>query len=78
MRCCPVPKGCSDGLTRLIAARAERGPGSAQKYVVAYDGARMLMTVLSSRLDLDALSAEAQRCAAYQTFFDPFDRKASP
>jgi hypothetical protein len=65
------PKGCSDGLTRLIAANAERGPGSAQKYVVAYDGARMLMTVLSSRLDLDALAAEAQRCAAYQTFFDP-------
>jgi hypothetical protein len=65
------PKGCSDGLTRLIAASAERGPGSAQKYVVAYDGARMLMTVLSSRLDLDALAAEAQRCAAYQTFFDP-------
>jgi hypothetical protein len=65
------PKGCSDGLTRPIAAGAERGPGSAQKYVVAYDGARMLMTVLSSRLDLDALSAEAQRCAEYQTFFDP-------
>jgi hypothetical protein len=65
------PKGCSDGLTRLIAAGAERGPGSAQKYVVAYDGARMLMTVLSSPLDLDALAAEAQRCAAYQTFFDP-------
>lgn len=65
------PKGCSGGLTRLIAADAERGPGSALKYVVAYDGARMLMTVLSSRLDLAALAAEADRCAAYQTFFDP-------
>jgi hypothetical protein len=66
-----TPKGCSDGLTRLIAANADRGPGSAQKYVVGYDGARMLMTVLSSRLDLDALAAEAERCAAYKTFFDP-------
>jgi hypothetical protein len=66
-----VPKGCSDGLTRLIAGNADRGPGAAQKYVVAYDGARMLMTVLSSRLDLDALAAEADRCAAYKTFFDP-------
>jgi hypothetical protein len=66
-----TPKGCSDGLTRLIAADAERGPGSALKYVVAYDGARIVMTLLSSRLDLDALAAEADRCAAYQTFFDP-------
>ena len=65
------PKGCADGLTRLIAAGAERGPGSALKYVVAYDGARILMTVLSSRLDLAALAAEADRCAVYQTFFDP-------
>jgi hypothetical protein len=65
------PPGCSDGLTRVIAANADRGPGSAQKYVVGYDGARMLMTVLSWRLDLDALAAEAVRCAAYQTFFDP-------
>src|SRR6516162_595781 len=28
------PKGCSDGLTRVIAASAERGPGSAAKYSV--------------------------------------------
>jgi len=65
------PEGCSDGLTRVIAASAERGPGSAQKYVVAYDGARMVMTVLSWRLDLAALAAVADRCAAYVTFFDP-------
>lgn len=65
------PKGCSDGLTRLIAANADRGAGSAQKYVVAYDGVRALITVLSSRLDLDALAAEAERCATYTTYFDP-------
>ena len=33
------PEGCSDGLTRAIAESAERGPGSAAEYVVAYDGA---------------------------------------
>jgi len=32
---------------RVIAGSAERGPGSAQKYIVGYDGARMVMTVLS-------------------------------
>src|SRR3954453_11450543 len=26
------PDGCADGLTRVIAASAERGPGSAAKY----------------------------------------------
>ena len=65
------PEGCSDGLTRVIAGSAQRGPGSAQKYVVAYDGARMVMTVLSWQLDLEGLSAVADRCAAYETFFDP-------
>ena len=65
------PEGCSDGLTRIIAAAAERGAGSASKYVVAYDGARIVMTVLTWNLDLDKLAATADRCARYQTFFDP-------
>jgi hypothetical protein len=65
------PEGCSDGLTRVIAGSAERGPGSAQKYIVGYDGARMVMTVLSWQLDLDGLAAVAGRCAEYETFFDP-------
>jgi hypothetical protein len=65
------PEGCSDGLTRVIAAAAERGAGSASKYVVAYDGARIVMTVLTWNLDLDKLAATAERCARYQTFFDP-------
>jgi hypothetical protein len=29
------------------------------------------MTVLTWNLDLDKLAATAERCAAYQTFFDP-------
>ena len=65
------PEGCSDGLTRVIAASAERGAGSAAKYSVFYDGARIVMTVLTWNLDLDKLAATAERCAAYQTFFDP-------
>jgi len=65
------PEGCSDGLTRIIAASAERGAGSAAKYSVTYDGARIVMTVLTWNLDLDKLAATAERCAAYQTFFDP-------
>ncbi len=68
------PKGCTDGLTRVIAASAERGAGSAAKYVVGYDGARILMTVLSWPLDLDALAAEAQRCADFEAFFDSSSR----
>jgi hypothetical protein len=64
------PEGCSDGLTRVIAASAERGAGSAAKYSVSYDGARIVMTVLTWNLDLDKLAATAERCAAYQTFFD--------
>lgn len=64
------PEGCSDGLTRVIDKTAERGPGSAGQYVVAYDGARSVMTVLSWNLDLDALAAVADRCASYETYFD--------
>ncbi len=65
------PEGCSDALTRVIAASAERGAGSASKYSVAYDGARVVMTVLTWNLHLDKLAATAERCAEYQTFFDP-------
>jgi hypothetical protein len=65
------PEGCSEGLTMVIAASAERGAGSAAKYSVAFDGARIVMTVLTWSLDLEKLSATAQRCASYQTFFDP-------
>jgi hypothetical protein len=67
------PEGCTDALTRDIAGTAERGPGSAAEYVVAYDGARMVITVLTWTLDLDKLAATAQRCAEYDTFFDPSD-----
>src|SRR5262249_4138689 len=65
------PEGCSDGLTRVIAATAERGRGSAAQYVVAYDGARIVMTVLTWPLDLERLADIADRCAQFQTFFDP-------
>jgi hypothetical protein len=65
------PSGCADGMTNVIAASAERGPGSAAKYSVAYDGARIVMTVLTWNLDLAKLEATADRCARYQTFFDP-------
>jgi hypothetical protein len=64
------PTGCTDGLTKVIAGSAERGPGSAAEYVVAYDGARISMTVLSWHLDIDALAAEADRCARFEAFFD--------
>jgi hypothetical protein len=65
------PEGCSDGLTHAIADSAERGPGSAAEYVVAYDGARIVVTVLTWPLDLGRLAATAERCAQFQTFFDP-------
>jgi hypothetical protein len=65
------PEGCSDGLTRAIADSSERGPGSAAEYVVGYDGARIVMTVLTWPLDLARLAAIADRCAHFQTFFDP-------
>ncbi|ULE33040.1 hypothetical protein [Mycobacterium sp. IDR2000157661] len=64
------PKGCSDGLTRDIADSAERGPGSAAEYVVGYDGARIVMTVLTWKLDLERLAATAERCARFEVFFD--------
>ena len=69
-----MPEGCSDGLTRVIADSAERGPGSAAEYIVAYDGARMVMTVLTSSLDLDRLAATAERCAHFEAFFEPSDQ----
>ena len=65
------PEGCSDGLTRAIAESAEREPGSAAEYVVGYDGARIVMTVLTWPLDLARLAAIADLCAHFQTFFDP-------
>ncbi|CAN5491353.1 hypothetical protein BH09ACT7_BH09ACT7_03000 [soil metagenome] len=65
------PEGCSNGLTDVIAESAERGPGSAAKYAVAYDGARMVMTVLSWQLDLEKLAATAARCETFDTYFDP-------
>ncbi|PRC41492.1 hypothetical protein C6A85_000000115340 [Mycobacterium sp. ITM-2017-0098] len=67
------PEGCTDALTRDIAATAERGPGSAAEYAVAYNGARMVITVLTWSLDLEQLAATAARCAEYETFFDPSD-----
>lgn len=65
------PEGCSNGLTKVIAASAERGPGSALKYQVDYNGARIAMTVLSFHLDLEALAATAQRCEHFTVLFDP-------
>lgn len=65
------PAGCANALTNVIAESAERGPGSAAKYAATYDGARILMTVLSWRLDLDKLQAAAIRCAKFDAFFDP-------
>lgn len=65
------PQGCANALTDVIAASAERGPGSAVKYVVGYDGARIMVTLLSWNLDLAALDAEAERCAEFEAFFDP-------
>ncbi|MEV0669660.1 hypothetical protein [Mycobacterium sp. NPDC050441] len=69
-----TPAGCSDGLTRVIAESAERGPGSAAQIIAAYDGARMVLTVLTSPLPLDRLAATAQRCAQFSTYFDPSDK----
>lgn len=65
------PEGCADALTAVIAKAAERGPGSASKYAVSYDGARIVMTVLSWRLDLAKLEAAANRCASFEAYFDP-------
>lgn len=65
------PAGCTDGLTKVISGSAERGPGSAAKYGVIYDGARVVMTLLSWHLDLDKLAETAERCAKFEAFFDP-------
>lgn len=65
------PEGCANSLTQVIAKTAERGPGSAAKYGVAYDGARIVMTVLSWNLELEKLEAVAKRCAKFEAFFDP-------
>lgn len=65
------PKGCANVLTNVIKESAERGPGSAAKYAAAYDGARIVMTVLSWNLDLESLQAAAERCAKFEAFFDP-------
>lgn len=64
------PQGCSNGLTDVIAAHAERGPGSAAKYSVIYNGAQIVMTVLTSQLSIDELAAEANRCQRFNTYFD--------
>lgn len=64
------PQGCANGLTNVIAKSAERGPGSAGSYSVGFDGARVMMTVLSWQLDLDGLAATATRCERFEAFFD--------
>ena len=64
------PEGCADGLTRDIAGSVERGLGSSAKYNVSYDGARIVMTVLTDALDLNLLEATATRCKLYLTYFD--------
>ncbi|OLP02669.1 hypothetical protein BVU76_09425 [Mycolicibacterium porcinum] len=69
-----TPAGCSDGLTKVIAESAERGPGSAAQIIAAYDGARIVLTVLASQLPLDRLAATAERCAQFSTYFDPADK----
>ena len=66
-----IPSGCSNGLTDVIASTAERGPGAAAKYAVTYANTRILMTVLTSQLNLDELAATASRCAEFEAFFDP-------
>lgn len=65
-----IPQGCSNGLTEVISANAERGPGAAAKYGVTYSGARIMMTVLTSSLNLDELSREAIRCQKFDVYFD--------
>lgn len=65
-----VPEGCSNGLTEVISQSAERGPGSAAKYNLIYDGARIVMTVLTWQLNIDQLAATASRCEHFEAFFD--------
>jgi hypothetical protein len=64
------PEGCANAMTNVIAESAERGPGSAAKYAATYNGARIVMTVLSWPLDLAKLEAAAARCAKFEAFFD--------
>ena len=64
------PEGCANAMTNVIADSAERGPGSASKYAATYDGARIVMTVLSWPLDLAKLEAVAGRCAKFEAYFD--------
>lgn len=68
------PEGCANAMTNVIAESAERGPGSAIKYAATYNGARIVMTVLSWPLDLAKLEAAAQRCAEFEAYFDPRSR----
>jgi hypothetical protein len=65
-----VPQNCSNGLTDVIRANAERGPGSAAKYSLLYGGARIVMTVLTSPLNITELENEANRCHSFNTYFD--------
>jgi hypothetical protein len=65
------PPGCSDGLTDAITATADRGKGSAATYRVGYDGAIVVMTVMTSPLDLEQLKSIATRCEKFYVYFDP-------
>src|SRR6478672_9616885 len=65
------PQGCANALTNVIAKSAERGPGSAISYSVGFDGARVVMTVLSCQLAPEGLAATASRCERFEAFFDP-------
>jgi hypothetical protein len=65
------PEGCTNGLTDVIARDAERGRGSAATYAVNYDGARIVMNVLTWPLNIDQLAATAGRCEHFEAFFDP-------
>lgn len=69
------PQGCANALTNVIKQSGEQsgemGPGSAAKYVVSYDGARIVMTLLSWNLNMEALDIAAERCAQFEAFFDP-------
>ena len=61
--------GRTDASDRRV--RPSEVPAAPPKYIVAYDGARMVMTVLTWPLDIERLAATAERCAHFQTFFDP-------
>jgi len=69
------PQGCANALTNVIKQSGEQaselGPGSAAKYVVSFDGARIVTTLLSWKLDVEALKSAADRCAQFEAFFDP-------